>query len=423
MRQIFTAHRSHRWYQLLFISLLGIPTHKSIAAFPSQFTYQGSLKQNGAPVNGTYPLEFSLTNSDGSQIYWTSGVQNISIQEGLYRVDLSPTGVEWSGVEPYLQLTVNGNILLPREKLTASPYALTARELTDGAVAQGDLIVTGKMGIGSEEPDVPLTIVDQNPATDVDEIIYTANGEIWNEPVQLKLGFKDYFPSIQSYRVNVGPNKLSLNPYGGEVGIGLTNPRAALTIYKHGLQGEGVTNTLIAAGYNVEYLEGGAHFEVQQWFNATEAKTYILGNGYVSGGAYAVPNDSPWAKFQAIEFTPSRFGFVWNNAGSIFPAVDVNPANGYIGIGTSAQSEKLEVAGNVKLSGQLKSEQNKPAFFVNVYADDCGWSHPYLGCPSGYSDGGRWHTGPGIQCDGATEGVGYENGSIDRGWMVLCVAQ
>jgi hypothetical protein len=61
-------------------------------------------------------------------------------------------------------------------------------------------------------------------------------------------------------------------------------------------------------------------------------------------------------------------------------------------------------------------------FFVSVYSDDCGGSHDYLGCPAGYAHKGIWHTGPG-RCDGALEGHGMDNGTVDSGWMALCVAQ
>jgi hypothetical protein len=101
-------------------------------AFPAQFTYQGSLKQNGALVNGTYPMEFRICDAGGGTVYWTSGVQNVQVQEGLYRVELAPTNISFGHLEPYIQVSVNGNVLLPREKLNSAPYAIVAKELAIG---------------------------------------------------------------------------------------------------------------------------------------------------------------------------------------------------------------------------------------------------------------------------------------------------
>lgn len=409
-----------RWIRnLLFVLLPSL----GWAAFPAQFTYQGSLKHNGALVNGTYPMEFRLTNSDGSQTYWTSGVQNISVQEGLYRVELSPTSVTWGNVEPYVQVSVNGNVLLPREKLNSAPYALIAKELAPGATARGDFQVEGNLSLGSAAGQYNFHLIDSAMAGNQDEAVIQA-ADPGSSPFQLKFGFRSNRPAIQGHRVNIGPQQLLLNPEGGNVGVGLTNPNAVLTLFKNNLSGAGTTNTLFAAGYNSTNLNGQRQFLIQQWLNQNQAKTYVMGNGFVSGTASTVANDPPGGKLQGLEFTDQRFNMIWNNGGNIQPALTMDAGTGFIGIGNSDPSQKLDIAGNIKVDGSIKNEQGKPAFFVSVLADDCGWAgRLYFGCPSGYTAAGRWHTGPGQQCDSALEGEGYENGQLDRGWMVMCVAQ
>ena len=89
----------------------------------------------------------------------------------------------------------------------------------------------------------------------------------------------------------------------------------------------------------------------------------------------------------------------------------VNPNNG-----------DVSISKNLTVNGSIQSEQKKPAFFVNVWSDDCNWSHSYLGCPEGYTPAGYWHIG-GHGCDVAVRGTGYENGNICSGWMCLCVAK
>jgi microcystin-dependent protein len=99
---------------------------------PSTFTYQGSLKQNGAPMTGNYSMEFRITNSAGA-LYWSSGVRTINIQDGLYKVDLAPgAAVNWTTADPYMEIKLGTATLLPREKITSSVYALMAKELEGG---------------------------------------------------------------------------------------------------------------------------------------------------------------------------------------------------------------------------------------------------------------------------------------------------
>ncbi len=121
----------------------------SLGAAPTSIIYQGSLKQSGALVNGTYPIIFNITNVDGSQLYWTSGSQSVVVKEGLYRVELTPTNVDWSNVDPYIETRVNGALLLPREKISNAPYALITKDISPGATGEGDLHVAGRFSVGS----------------------------------------------------------------------------------------------------------------------------------------------------------------------------------------------------------------------------------------------------------------------------------
>ncbi len=82
----------------------------------------------------------------------------------------------------------------------------------------------------------------------------------------------------------------------------------------------------------------------------------------------------------------------------------------------------VSMSKNLTVSGSIQTEQKKPAFFVNVWSDDCNWSHSYFGCPEGYTPAGYWHVA-GWLCDAYIRGTGYENGNVSAGWMCLCVAK
>src|SRR5436190_15674039 len=61
------------------------------SAIPSSITYQGSLKQQGLPATGTKIMLFRITNSDGSQVYWSSGNLVVTVNNGLFSARITPT--------------------------------------------------------------------------------------------------------------------------------------------------------------------------------------------------------------------------------------------------------------------------------------------------------------------------------------------
>ena len=136
---------------LAFGALLAAAFPRSVgAAHPASFTYQGSIKQNGVPLNGTHSIELRITNDNGSVLYWTSGPQSVAVQEGLYRMEIAPSNINWSAVTPYLETKVNGTLFLPREKMTGSVYSFLAKDLAPGATAYGNMDVVGRLAIGGD---------------------------------------------------------------------------------------------------------------------------------------------------------------------------------------------------------------------------------------------------------------------------------
>ncbi|MDI6756509.1 MAG: hypothetical protein QME32_00635, partial [Endomicrobiia bacterium] len=112
-------------------------TANAQAATPQSFNYQGRLKKDGKPASDFRWFEFRLTNADGSQAYWTSGSTRIYVTNGLFRYTIGPIeSLDWGSmaVEPYIEVKVGesspDNLLLPRERLLSSPYAIYAASAT-----------------------------------------------------------------------------------------------------------------------------------------------------------------------------------------------------------------------------------------------------------------------------------------------------
>ncbi len=113
----------------------------------SGFTYQGVLKENGAPANGTYDFKFDLYDGSGcctllGNVYLTK--PGVNVVNGLFTVQLDFNSLVsknlFDGGARYLHVLVThagGSAyteLSPNQALTAAPYALS---LMPGAVISG----------------------------------------------------------------------------------------------------------------------------------------------------------------------------------------------------------------------------------------------------------------------------------------------
>jgi hypothetical protein len=120
-----------------FLTLL-LATSQIVWAIPSEITYQGTLKEKSVPVDTTgktpKTMNFRITNQDGTAVYWSSGDMQVDVHNGLFSRRLTPTGVDWQAVTPYMEVSVGGQALVPREPISASVYATVSASIVDGAI-------------------------------------------------------------------------------------------------------------------------------------------------------------------------------------------------------------------------------------------------------------------------------------------------
>jgi hypothetical protein len=105
----------------------------------SSFTYQGELSDGGAPVNGAYDLTFRLFDaaSGGTQFGPTLCSDDLTVTNGKFTVSLD-FGNSFPGVRRFIEVQVRSGAagdcantsgyttLLPRQEVTATPYATFA---------------------------------------------------------------------------------------------------------------------------------------------------------------------------------------------------------------------------------------------------------------------------------------------------------
>ncbi len=177
-------------------------TGPSNAPDPSATTinYQGRLADSGGtPLDGTYGMSFSLWDADtGGSLVW--GPENhlaVPVNEGLFSVGLGsqttggiPTNVWDSG--RYLEISVGGETLAPRELIRSVPIAGMALTVPDGAIGASQIadgaidsrntqlstgriqasISGGVMELTDDYQDVPGTTLTLTPETNQTYLVY-----------------------------------------------------------------------------------------------------------------------------------------------------------------------------------------------------------------------------------------------------------
>lgn len=121
-------------------------------AIGTEFTWQGELRESSLPANGSYDFEFRLyaAATGGSPIGPVRSLPAQSISGGLYTA-LLDFGDQFTGEPRWLEISVRRSgqptftTLLPRQPLTATPYAQHADFVADNSIV-GANIVDGSVG-------------------------------------------------------------------------------------------------------------------------------------------------------------------------------------------------------------------------------------------------------------------------------------
>jgi hypothetical protein len=92
------------------------------------FTYQGFLRQGGAPLNNlSQSMRFRIYNAlTGGTMLWDSGALTVNVANGLFTVQLNPPVSVWTGADRFLEIQVGTTTLTPRVRIGSTPYANTA---------------------------------------------------------------------------------------------------------------------------------------------------------------------------------------------------------------------------------------------------------------------------------------------------------
>lgn len=122
-----------------------------LAQVPSRLGYHGRLFDGaGAPITGSRDIRTALftTDTQGTAVF-TELHTGVTIADGYYTVhlgDATTGGVPasiFTGAELFLELTVGGETLSPRQRITSVAHAFNARNVSGGVVNATSIQING----------------------------------------------------------------------------------------------------------------------------------------------------------------------------------------------------------------------------------------------------------------------------------------
>ena len=134
---------------LFVVGVAGARSPLFVGPVADAINFQGRLTDpSGTPVTGTQSMLFRIYDSlSGGSELWASSAMNVVVAEGLFSVDLDVSQSTFDGQALWLEITVEGEVLSPRQPLTPAPYALGLRA---GANVVGDPAAADSAVLGVE---------------------------------------------------------------------------------------------------------------------------------------------------------------------------------------------------------------------------------------------------------------------------------
>jgi hypothetical protein len=303
-----------------------------LAQTDTTFTYQGELRDNGGLASGTFGIAFSLWNaaSGGSQSGATIGPNAVQVTDGRFTVELDFGAAAFNNQSRFLEITVEGFTLSPRQPITRSPYSIQTRGIfVDDA---------GQIGIGTT-----------SPQRQVDISTYDATMRLSSTNTETSLWSRLQFQTANASGGGGGGGGQAIRPVGS---IEFQRPDGSMSAAIHGAQKQNAVST-----------EGYLNFDINE-----DTKLAISDN-VVSSDVFLNANEG--FRGSSNGDSPAVHGF----ASPLFPTTDT--------VGVRAENQSTNTEG----FGLHATHAGSGAAIRAEVADSTGYAGYFTGGRS-YFDGG-----------------------------------
>ncbi len=317
---------------LFALSALALLIPGSASAQGTAITYQGRLNNAGSPASGNHNFVFTLKNAlTGGATVGTAVTRNaVPVTGGTFSTSLDFGASAFSGGSRWLEISVNGTTLSPRQPIAPAPVALGLPNV---------YTLDGKVGIGTTTPAAPLHAVG-NPF--LFEVSHPSLGGL----VQIATPGGDPGFIITTNSTDSLKDRFDIANLGSRFHMGF-NGTAPFTISKAGNVGIGTSTPGATLDLHTGDASGRANLLVRR-----------LGLDYIGLEA---PSGNPYTSKIVIRG-------VGSTTQTTAIAIGNNTDNlGNVGIGTESPTQKLTVAGNIQVTTCIiTSDRDKKDGFASV---------------------------------------------------------
>lgn len=340
----------------IIAAMLALGVAQASADIPERINYQGRLVDGTVLVNDTVEIIFRLWDHPsagaGSVLY--AETQQVVVVDGLYSVHIGASNqVEgafancFTNDEVYLELKVDGTTFYPRERLVAVPFAVQAHAVSAGGVT-ADMLADGTALCEILDDDGTNSLLDADLLDGQDSTMFSSASH-GHDASNIVSGM------LSTYRYS------AISDLDEENRIGPQPYQLAIGSHDHDAE-KIVSGTLDDERYSA-YADLGAEDRIGSGSGQLAVGTHTHAAGHIVDGTLGTDRYSAFNDLDAEDRIGDEAGQLAlgnhdHDASYVNVTGDILDGNfvvsGTMGIGTVSPAEKLEVLGNVKVSGSGK---------------------------------------------------------------------